>query len=139
MPIEGINNSYISPFDNETAVTVTPNNAVSSSASESGAAPSSVDVAVSLSPQAQQLAQDNIAQQTVAQTDTLDTGADVTTASQFGANATANNSSVAAGVNGASGDTLNAAPSNSSQSASVASQYNISPESALGQTIDFSA
>ncbi|MBJ7551083.1 hypothetical protein [Marinomonas ostreistagni] len=139
MPIEGINNSYISPFDNETAVTVNPNTAVSSSASEASAAPSSVDVAVSLSPQAQQLAQDSISQQTVAQTDALDTGADLTTASQFGANATANNSSVAAGVNGASGDTLNAAPSNSSQSASVASQYNISPESALGQTIDFSA
>ena len=138
MAIEGINNSYVSPYENELNVpAVQPN--TENTSTQSASAPASVDVAVTLSPQAQQLAQDNIAQQTVAQTNETDVGADATTASQFGANATANNSSVAAEVNGSSGSTLNAAPSNSSQSASVASQYNISPDSALGQTIDFSA
>jgi hypothetical protein len=138
MAIEGINNSYVSPYENELNVpAVQPN--TENTSTQSASAPASVDVAVTLSPQAQQLAQDNIAQQTVAQTNETDVGADSTTASQFGANATANNSSVAAEVNGSSGSTLNAAPSNSSQSASVASQYNISPDSALGQTIDFSA
>ncbi|MAF17134.1 MAG: hypothetical protein CMG93_14345 [Marinomonas sp.] len=138
MAIEGINNSYVSPYENELNVpAVQPS--TENTSTQSASAPASVDVAVTLSPQAQQLAQDNIAQQTVAQTNETDVGADATTASQFGANATANNSSVAAEVNGSSGSTLNAAPSNSSQSASVASQYNISPDSALGQTIDFSA
>ena len=138
MAIEGINNSYVAPYDNEVSVPAVQSNTGSSS-TQSSSAPASVDVAVTLSPQAQQLAQDNIAQQTVAQTSSTDVESDIVTASQFGANATANNASVAAGVNGTSGSTLNAAPSNSSQSASVASQYNISPESALGQTIDFSA
>lgn len=138
MAIEGINNSYVSPYENELNVPAVQPSTENTSA-QSASAPASVDVAVTLSPQAQQLAQDNIAQQTVAQTNETDVGADATTASQFGANATANNSSVAAEVNGSSGSTLNAAPSNSSQSASVASQYNISPDSALGQTIDFSA
>ena len=138
MAIEGINNSYVSPYENELSVPAVQPSTENTSA-QSASAPASVDVAVTLSPQAQQLAQDNIAQQTVAQTNETDVGADATTASQFGANATANNSSVAAEVNGSSGSTLNAAPSNSSQSASVASQYNISPDSALGQTIDFSA
>lgn len=138
MAIEGINNSYVSPYENELNVPAVQPNTENTSA-QSASAPASVDVAVTLSPQAQQLAQDNIAQQTVAQTNETDVGADATTASQFGANATANNSSVAAEVNGSSGSALNAAPSNSSQSASVASQYNISPDSALGQTIDFSA
>lgn len=138
MAIEGINNSYVSPYENELNVpAVQPS--TENTSTQSASAPASVDVAVTLSPQAQQLAQDNIAQQTVAQTNETDVGADATTASQFGANATANNSSVAAEINGSSGSTLNAAPSNSSQSASVASQYNISPDSALGQTIDFSA
>ena len=138
MAIEGINNSYVSPYENELNVpAVQPN--TENTSTQSASAPASVDVAVTLSPQAQQLAQDNIAQQTVAQTNETDVGADTTADSQFGANATANNSSVAAEVNGSSGSTLNAAPSNSSQSASVASQYNISPDSALGQTIDFSA
>ena len=138
MAIEGINGSYVSPYENELNVpAVKPN--TENTSTQSASAPASVDVAVTLSPQAQQLAQDNIAQQTVAQTNETDVGADTTTASQFGANATANNSSVAAEVNGSSGSTLNAAPSNTSQSASVASQYNISPDSALGQTIDFSA
>lgn len=138
MAIEGINNSYVSPYENELNVPAVQPSTENTSA-QSASAPASVDVAVTLSPQAQQLAQDNIAQQTVAQTNETDVGANATTASQFGANATANNSSVAAEVNGSSGSTLNAAPSNSSQSASVASQYNISPDSALGQTIDFSA
>ncbi|RUM51337.1 MAG: hypothetical protein DSY86_06220 [Marinomonas sp.] len=138
MAIEGINNSYVSPYENELSVpAVQPS--TENTSTQSASAPASVDVAVTLSPQAQQLAQDSIAQQTVAQTNETDVGADATTASQFGANATANNSSVAAEVNGSSGSTLNAAPSNTSQSASVASQYNISPDSALGQTIDFSA
>ncbi len=138
MAIEGINNSYVSPYENELSVPAVQPSTENTSA-QSASAPASVDVAVTLSPQAQQLAQDSIAQQTVVQTNETDVGADATTASQFGANATANNSSVAAEVNGSSGSTLNAAPSNSSQSASVASQYNISPDSALGQTIDFSA
>lgn len=138
MAIEGINNSYVSPYENELSVPAVQPSTENTSA-QSASAPASVDVAVTLSPQAQQLAQDSIAQQTVAQTNETDVGADATTASQFGANATANNSSVAAEVNGSSGSTLNAAPSNTSQSASVASQYNISPDSALGQTIDFSA
>ncbi|SBS36177.1 hypothetical protein MAQ5080_03379 [Marinomonas aquimarina] len=143
MAIEGINNNVVSqnPLDDQLLVpAAAPSTNNGSSVTNSGSvAPASVDVSVSISAEAQQLAQDNIAATTVAQTSSTDSGADVTTASQFGASATSNNSAVAAEVNGSSGNTLNAAPSNSTQSGSVASQYNISPDSALGQTINFSA
>ncbi|WP_067101166.1 hypothetical protein [Marinomonas atlantica] len=142
MAIEGINNSIVSQFnDPELTNTpvVQPNTGNGSNSQTANAAPQSVDVSVSISPEAQQLAQDNVASRTVAQTSAIEVGADVATASEFGANATSNNAAVAAQVSGNSGNTLNATPSNSSQSGSVASQYNISPDSALGQTINFSA
>lgn len=142
MAIEGINNSPVSQSQLDSLPTqpaVAPSTENSNPQTSASVAAPSVDVSVTISPEAQQLAQDNIAARTVAQTNATDSGADTTTASQFGASATSNNSAVAAELNGSSGNTLNAAPSNSTQSGSVASQYNISPDSALGQTINFSA
>lgn len=132
MDIQELNSNYSSPVNNQ--ATTPP--AVNAS---TYVAPASVDVSVEISPQAQQLALDSLQQTTVAQGSETSTLADANTQSQFGANATVNNSAVAAEVSGSSSATLNATPSNSSQSASVASQYNVSPDTALGQTIDFSA
>lgn len=141
MAVEGINNSVVSQSQFETspiaqaaATSTTDNQSV-----DSNVAARSADVTVTISPAAQQLAQDNVIATTVSQSSATESSADAATASQFGVNSTANNASVAVEVNGSSGNTLNAAPSNSSQSGSVASQYNISPDSALGQTINFSA
>lgn len=142
MAIEGINNSPVSqsPLDTQASLpAVAPSTVNGSPQTSANVAAPSVDVSVAISPEAQQLAQDNIAATTVAQASTTEAGADTTTASQFGASAISNNAAIAAEVNGSSGNTLNATPSNSSQSGSVASQYNISPDSALGQTINFSA
>ncbi|MFD1382798.1 hypothetical protein ACFQ45_05450 [Rhodanobacter aciditrophus] len=132
------NNGYVSPVSSQTSTGTTASSATTS------VAPTSVDVSVEISPQAQQLALESIQQTTVTQASDISTLADSTVAdptseSQFGTNATVNNSALAAEVSGTSGATLNGTPSNSSQSASVASQYNVSPDTALGQTIDFSA
>ncbi|RDL44788.1 hypothetical protein DN730_04005 [Marinomonas piezotolerans] len=131
MDIENVNNGFVSPISSQASAPPSTSNAPS-------VAPASVDVSVEISPQAQQLAQESIQQTTVAQSSSSNTVGDANTPSQFGANATANNATLASEVSGTSGDTLNASPSNSSQSASVASQYNISPDTALGQTISFS-
>lgn len=136
MAIEGINNSVVNPLGSQVS-SILPSS-TSAVSPTSSASPTSVDVTVQISPQAQQLSQDNLALQTVAQTSDIDNDGDASSASEFGENATSNNATVAAQVAGSSGNTLNATPSNSSQSASVTSQYNISPESALGQTINFS-
>lgn len=140
MAIQGINNSAVSAVNDQLGVNQTSSSSPTSPANNTlSSAPASVDVTVAISPQAQQLAQDSLQLQTVAQPTATDNPANAVAASQFGANSSANNATLAAEVSASSSETLNATPSNSSQSGSVASQYNVSPDTALGQTINFSA
>ncbi|MBM6550521.1 hypothetical protein [Marinomonas ostreistagni] len=141
MAIQGINNNAVSPFDEQLAVSRANSASAAPTpvATAASSAPASVDVSVEISAQAQQLAQDSLQLQSVAQPTDTQAAADAVSASQFGANSTINNVSIAAEATANASETLNATPSNSSQSASVASQYNVSPDTALGQTINFSA